>query len=348
MKHNNRLSNSEVAAFCEQLSLLLPAGITPHEAVTLMKNDSSSESEKAILSKIVLTLENGSSFYEALNTADVFPEYMLDMIHLGEESGTVDIIINKLTEYYKQQCYISVSIKNALTYPLVMIITIFLILVVLLTRILPIFDQVFSQLGTGLSGVAQKLLNIGYFLQSLSGFFLVLIILSATLVLFFIFSSSGKKWLHHILVTKGFTKNLYLYLSYAKLANALSIVTAAGLDIFSGISLARKLVQNELIEKQIDICQKELQQGNYLHEAIKEANIFSASQIRMLQIGHRSGDIDVVFSKISQTYEDKFFLKINKIIGAIEPSLVILFSLIVGLILLSVILPLIGIMAQIG
>lgn len=137
-------------------------------------------------------------------------------------------------------------------------------------------------------------------------------------------------------------------LSYSRFAGALSIVTSAGLDIFKGIDLAQNLVGNELLDDAFKTVKKELLQGDYLHEAMKKANIFSASQLRMLQLSHKSGNTEVVFSKISDHYSEKLLKRIRTALNAVEPTLVIAFSLIVGLILLSVIMPLIGIMAELG
>ena len=126
------------------------------------------------------------------------------------------------------------------------------------------------------------------------------------------------------------------------------MITAGGIDIYKGLELAGRLIDNKLMDEKVTACKEVLSGGGYLYEAIKEANIFRAQHQRMLQIGYRSGNSEVVFDKISKQYEDDTLSRIQKILGAIEPTLVIAFSLMVGLILLSVIMPLIGIMSSIG
>ena len=126
------------------------------------------------------------------------------------------------------------------------------------------------------------------------------------------------------------------------------MITAGGIDIYKGINLAQQLIDNDLMLAKIEKCKEILQKGDYLFEAIRDAEIFQAQHQRMLQIGFKTGDTDTVFEKISKYYEDYSISKIQKILGAIEPTLVIVFSLLVGLILMSVIMPLIGIMSSIG
>lgn len=348
MKKMKKLNNREVAAFCGQLSLLLPAGITPFDGIVLMVQDTSAEDGKALLMEIENSLRDGLSLHEALDATKVFPEYVVSMVLFGEESGNLDIIMKKLTDYYEQQCAISDSIKNAVSYPLIMVCLMLLILAVLLTKILPIFNQVFIQLGSELTGVSKQLMNMGYAIQSVSGFFIALLIIVAAVGLILYKTPKGRAWSRHFLHTNRFTKGFYMEVAYSRFAGALSMITAGGIDIFKGLDLANRLVDNELMDEKIKTCNKALSGGSYLYEAIKEANIFRAQHQRMLQIGYRSGNSEVVFDKISKHYEDNTLSRIQEILGAIEPTLVIVFSLMVGLILLSVIMPLIGIMSSIG
>jgi type IV pilus assembly protein PilC len=348
MKKQKRLNNSEVAAFCSQLSLLLPAGITPFESIHLMLEDSASEQGKELLKQIEDSLRDGESFHESLNKTEVFPDYVVSMILLGEESGNLDIITKKLADYYEQQCAISESIKNAISYPLIMICLMLLILVILLTKILPIFNQVFIQLGSELTGVSKQLMSLGSAVQSISGVLIIIVAVIAVLAFIVFKVPKVNSWFKTILHRWSVTKNFYLDIAYSRFAGALSMVTAGGIDIYKGIDLANRLIDNSVMEQKIKKCKESLLKGSYLHEAMKESGIFRAQHQRMLQIGFKSGNSEVVFDKISQYYEDATLNRIQKILGAIEPTLVIVFSLMVGLILLSVIMPLIGIMSSIG
>lgn len=348
MKKLKTLNNAEIASFCEQLSLLLPAGITPSEAIGLMLSDTVEKEGHTLLKQILDSLNEGCTFYEALCITNVFPEYVESMVLLGEESGDLDIIMDKLADYYSQQCCISESIKNAVSYPLVMICLMFFILIILLTKILPIFNQVFHQLGGELSGVAKQLMQIGSYIQSLSVLFVCLIGIIMVTILYFIFNTHGKKSAKHLLQSWTLTKGFYLDIAFGRFAGALSMIITSGVDTFKGISLSKGLVDNELMFTKITLCEEALKKGDSISEAVRAAGIFEAKHQRMLEIGIRSGNTDIVLKKISDYYEDKVQDRLYRILNAIEPTLVIIFSFTVGLILLSVIMPLIGIMESIG
>lgn len=348
MKKNKKLTQDEIASFCSQLSLLLPAGITPYEAIMLMCEDTSDLQGKAILEQLETALKDGLSFHEALKNTDVFPDYVVSMVLLGEESGNLDVVIQKLSDYYEQQCSLSSSIKNAISYPIVMICLMLIILAVLLAKILPIFNQVFLQLGSELTGVAARLMNIGNLIESFSsGFMITILVIALFFLAIYHIPTWRRKWTS-FLHTNKLTRNFYLGISYARFASAMSMVTASGVDLFHGLNLAEMLVDNEIVSEKIKMCSESISNGDYLYEAMKNAGMFQAKHLRMLQIGQRSGETDIVLSKISNYYEEETLTKMHRILGAIEPTIVIFFSLMVGMILLSVIMPLIGIMSSIG
>lgn len=348
MKKTKKLNDLEIAFFCEQLTILLQSGITPYEAILLLHKDTTSSQGKEIFAAIEASLKDGLSFHDALLGTQLFPEYMIQMTALGEESGNLDIIMQRLNEYYEQQYALSKNIKNALTYPILMICMMVCILVVLLTKVLPIFQQVFLQLGSGLSGIALQLMNLGNVINSASTFFIVL---AAVLLLFIVaykFIPTFHQFIKRFLYSNPLTKGFYLQIAYSRFASALALTVASGMDTHQGLILATKLIDNTYMKEKFSQCLLALRSGENLAEAISQADIFHAVYQRMLHIGLRSGKTEQVLRKISEHYENETTQRIQRILAAIEPSLVIVFSLMVGLVLLSVMMPLIGIMSSIG
>lgn len=348
MKKIKALTNIEVASFCNELSLLLNSGIPPFEALNYMGEDSVSEEGIQILKNIQSMLLDGKLFHEALRDTNVFPVYMVEMIKLGEETGNIDMITKKLASYYDQQVSIKRTIKNAVTYPFLMLILMLTIIVLLLTKVLPLLNQVFSQLGTELSGIAKKLLNLGTLLNTLSVTFLVIVMIIICILLFFVKCKKGQVIAKHALQTCSLTKNIYLDIAYSRFAACLSLIQASGIDLYTGLGIIDGLIDNQIMSAKIEQCKTAILNHEFIYDALKQANIFKPSQLRLLQIAYKTGESDQELDKLSVYYENKVNEKIQSLLELIEPTLVIIFSLIVGSILLSVILPLIGIMSQIG
>lgn len=348
MKNQKLLSNAEISSFCSQTAMILNAGITPYEGMNILLQDTTDAKGKALIEEIIGVCGQGESFTTALKSTGVFPEYVLHMVELGEQSGNLDDVMQSLTAYYDHEEMIADSIRSAVRYPLIMIGMMLLVIYVLLTRVLPIFNEVFLQLGSEMTGVSSSLLRLGNTLNS--GSIIILIVVIAVFILYFLGfrTKKGKAITTAFLNEFALTKGFYDRVAAGRFASGLAMTISAGLDTYSSIDLVREIIEHKRTVDKIDVCKKCLMEGDNLSEALEKARIFSSLYSRMVSVGFRTGSIDVVMAKISENYEKETEKKLQEIIAILEPTLVIILSLIVGLILLSVILPLMGIMSSIG
>ena len=348
MKSQRLLSNAEIASFCSQTAMILNAGITPYEGMSILLQDTKDEKGKALVNTIIESLGQGETFYKALGETDVFPDYVLHMVELGEQSGNLDNVMQSLAAYYEHEDMIADSIRSAVRYPLIMIGMMLLVIYVLLTKVLPIFNQVFEQLGSEMSGVSASLLSLGNTLNRY-GIVILAIIVVVFIVYFLGFKTrKGKAFTTNFLNEFALTKGFYEKVAAGRFASGLAMTIASGLDTYSSLDLVSVIVEHKKTKEKIAVCKKCIEEGFNLSEALEKADIFSSLYSRMVAVGFRTGSIDHVMGKIAEDYEKDTEKKLSEIIATLEPTLVIILSVIVGLILLSVILPLMGIMTSIG
>lgn len=339
-KKQQVLGNLEIAAFCDQLSMIISAGIPLYEGISILQEDTPDEETKKVLTTISSFLEQGASFHDALKETHVFPKYVLDMIEVGETSGKLDDVLSSLNRYYKREESIQDSIKNAVTYPFIMIVMMLAVIFVLIAKVLPVFHQIYAELGsslTGFSGVMMK------FSDALNKNLLVIILVLAAAVVFFFFFSKSK-------AGKKFSQKRPLAMSTAasRFANCMALALSSGLDTDQGLTLAEQLVDNPFMAARIKKCRDLTAAGEGFAEAILASDIFSKIYASMITIGFKTGSMDEVMRKISEEYEEENDRQISKFISVLEPTLVIILSVFIGLILISFLLPLIGIMSSIG
>lgn len=348
MSSLKKLSNEELASFCSQVAILLHAGITPTEGIRIMLSDTVDRSSKRLLQAIIDKVNDGNDFADSLQAVGVFPDYVINTIRLGEKAGSLDEVMGSLATYYERESQINESVKSAITYPLVMIVMMLVVILILITKVLPIFNQVFEQLGSEMTGFAATLMNFGKALNSYS--LLFIIILAFLILLYFFFSKTeiGRKAIRGIASHLHLFKDFYSTLACSRFASGMALALSAGLDTFESLKLVSKLVEHKKTENKIEILRRSLESGEAFADGLRKACLFSNVNNRMVAVGYKSGEIEQVLSKIADDYEQKNERKINEIISIIEPTLVIVLSLIVGLVLLSVILPLLGIMTTIG
>ncbi len=342
---NKPLSNAETAAFCSQMSMILTSGISTLEGVSILLEDSTNEKEKELLKIMNDTLLSTGSFYLAVQDAKVFPEYMLQMIQLGEQTGKLDNVMDSLAEYYEKEHSLSLSLKNAITYPFLMILMMIVVILVLITKVMPVFHQVFNQLGTEMSGASLALLNFGQFLNRHSLIFGIILVVLALFLIFLFKTPKGQKYFRWLLEKNPSFRKLQDLMSARRFASGMALTLSSGLTPLECLHLSIPLVTNSNFRERLDKCEQEVSAGAGLCEALLSQHIFTGLYAKMTFIGAKTGVMDEIMEKISGQYEDEINEGLTKVVAAIEPTLVIVLSLIVGVILLSVMLPLISIMA---
>ena len=343
-----KLTNQEIASFCSQTSILFQAGIAPAEAMSILLNDSKTAEGKELLQQILTICKTGERFSSALKETGVFPEYVMHMITIGEESGNLDDVMQSLTNYYEREDAIADSIRSAVSYPFVMISIMVVVIFVLLGKVMPIFNQVFIQMGSEMTGISGTLLSIGTTLNRYSVIFVAVLVLAVLIFLLATKTKKGQRITKNILSSFPLTKEFYEKLAAGRFASGMALTISSGMDTFTSLDMVSELTEHKGMQEKIANCKKAIQDGANLSEALTSSGIFSNLYSRMVAVGFRTGSIDLVMQKIAENYDKETEKKIRSIISVLEPTLVIILSIIVGLILLSVIFPLMGIMSSIG
>jgi type IV pilus assembly protein PilC len=343
--NGKKLTNLEISAFADQMAMMLGAGISSLESLTILQEGAQNQRDKQLYTFLKEEMATGLTLHSAAADSGAFPEYMVKMIRLGEETGTLDKVMTSLDIHYTREDNISSTIRSALTYPLIMIVIMLMIVVVLVTKVLPIFNQVFTQLGQEMTGFSSGLLHIG---QVLSKYAVVFVVLAALIVAFGIFLGKTAKG-RGILVKLGYkfsyTREIYEKTAACRFADGMFLALSSGLSPESSIELAGDLSHDPFFAKKLDQCKALINGGMDLSNALHESHIFTGLYSQIVSIASKSGNMDDVMSRVASDYERNVDTKISTLIATLEPTLVIILAIIVGVILFSVMLPLLGVMA---
>ena len=214
------------------------------------------------------------------------------------------------------------------------------VILVLIAKVLPVFHQIYMELGSDLTGFAGAMMRFSDALNQYLFVIMIVLIAVAAGIFFFARSNAGQK----------FSKRRSFALSTAasRFANCMALALSSGLDTDQGLMFAEQLVDNPYMAARIKKCRDLTASGRGFAEAILTSGIFSKIYASMITIGFRTGSMDEVMHKISEEYEEETDKQIAKFISVLEPTLVIILSIFIGLILISFLLPLIGIMSSIG
>ncbi len=343
-----KLKSNEISTFCRQMSLLLRAGIAPADGIDLLAQDTKDASAKKLFDSISQVLRSGEKFHVSLEMTEAFPDYVVHMVTIGEESGNMDTVMESLADYYDREENIESNIKSAVSYPLIMVFMMLIVVLVLIMKVLPIFNQVFAQLGTNMSGFAQSLLNMGNALNNYSIVMVAILVIIGVLFIYFSSTSSGRANFKKLMRKWGPTRRLLTEIEIERFASGMVLTLSSGMDTYEGLALVKKLADSDEMKEKIESCRNLLLDGDSFPEALEKTDIFTSFYSQMIAVGFQSGSMDQAMKQVSERIEKDTEKRIYSLISILEPTLVIILSVIVGMILLSVILPLMGIMTTIG
>ena len=154
------LSNAELSAFCQQISLIIAAGLPTYYGVSILCDEAPDKQTRDLLEQIYKPMELGATLHSALKDTGYFPKYMINMIQLGEETGRLEEVLNSLSKYYDREDEIASGIKSAVAYPLVLSAVMIAVIVVMIAKVLPVFSQIYAELGSELTGTAAVLMKL--------------------------------------------------------------------------------------------------------------------------------------------------------------------------------------------
>ncbi len=342
------LKPAELSLFCYQFSIVFKAGLPYLEGLQLLAGDVFDTKLKSVVTEISNEVSSGKPLYEAIENRGVFPKYLVSMLKIAEETGRLGDVFEQLSVYYDQNDLLKQKVKNALTYPFVLIGLMTAVILLLILKVLPIFHEILLSVGGSIPVATQFVLNFSRVLQN---GMLILIGLAVLVLGYFILifkTNNFPDHRDHILMHFPVVKRLYRKSVVVKFARALSILTKSGMPIQTSLDMIIPLMNNKYVQNQLESVNEKVEKGIPLDVTLKETSMFPELFVRMIALGNKTGELDTMLEKIADVYDRELNRSLNRLTVSIEPTLVIILSLIVGAILLLVMLPLINIMSSIG
>ncbi len=343
------LSSQYLSEFCRELALLLRSGVPISDSLALMRDDEETRLFQALLDRLCAFTDHETLLSLALEESGAFPDYLLSVVRLGERSGRLDEALFSAAVYYERRAALSENLRRAVVYPVMLLIFMMAVVAVLITRVLPIFNAVFAQVGAQMSGFARALMVFG---KGLSGAAFVILAVLAVILLacLLVYKIPKLNRAFALFFEKHFgDRGVMRSISASRFAMAMAMAVSSGLDPEQALVLAGDLSGASLgMKKKVALCRESLAAGVSLEKSLSSAHIFSRRDSRLLVLGAKTGSTDTVMSEIAKRSETRALDEIDDRLRIIEPALVVVISLIVGGILLSVMLPLMGIMSSLG
>lgn len=330
------LSGEALAEFCGQMAMVLKAGYSLEEGLVLLSEDDPG------LEKLLQDYRLSGDLAASLEKAGNFPAYFLRMIHLGQETGRLEDTMRSLSAHYRRELELRESLKDALGYPAVMLIIVLVILGLLLSQVMPLFQQAFAQLGAQMRGLPLLLLELGQLLRR--GGWVILPVLAAGALALAIWQKRTGKILNFLKKAPYF-QSIMDNIALSRLTGALALGLSSGLSTHYALELAAELNSHGALAQKLEQARAKLLQGEDLAEVLRSTGILRGAEGRLVLMGRRTGTLDAALSQISRDCREEADRAIDRCIAVIEPVMVTVLCVLVGIMLLSVLVPMLGLLS---
>ena len=341
----NSVNVSEKAVLCRQFSVLMNAGITIVETISILKSQSENKYLAEVLSDIHNQLRMGNLLSQAMrNYPDVFEEFMINMVVVGESSGTLDDIMERLAEYYERNNKISQKIKSAMTYPAILAVLTVAVVILLMVKVLPMFAGTMARMGGEMPYLTRTLMSVsGFFVDNV---FLIIFVIIALVIgaRYLVKTDTGKAWYDGVKLAIPGVKSITVKIISARFARSMSILLKSGIPIMNAIDIIKRLIGNSVVEKKFVACSEDIRNGMGISDPIRNLNFFPKLLEHMVAVGESSGELDEMLGRAATFFDSEVEEAIDRLTVMIEPLMIVVLGVVVGIIIVSIMLPMINVM----
>ncbi len=346
---SKKLDNLGVSAFCESMAMMVQSGITTDEAIGLLQSGNAAADGilSAGLAVMKEKVDAGEGLSAAMKESGIFPSYCLQMVAAGEESGRLEDTLFRLSHYYADQKTISEKLRSAVTYPAAMLVLIIAVLLVMLLMVLPAFTEVYENLTGSLAASTYGYIRWAYVICWVA--LIVMVVIAAALIIGLILWNAGKKdVVEKVLRGNRLCAQILDNMGMFRFTSALGTFLASGEMQDEAMEKAIPMTDCAAVEKKLERCQKSMAEGHSIAQAAFDEGLFEPVYGRMLLAGERSGNLENVLARLTDLLRENGGHLVDRLVGIVDPLLSGVLMVTVGLSLLSVMLPLIGMMNSVA
>lgn len=347
-RRGQRLDALGVSAFCESMAMMIQSGIQPDEAVALLRqSEGKGGALEDALAAMQAELDLGHGLAEAMKTCGAFPDYAVNMIAAGEESGRLEAVLFRLSKYYLNEETMGDKLRSAITYPAVMLAMIIAVLALMLAMVLPAFTQVYERVTGSLAVSSYGYISwaYGFCWVALGVMLLLAMVLVTGRVMW---KSRHRAALENLLQKLPLCVDILRELGLYRFMGAFVTYLSSGAVQDVAMEESIKMAGCRPVEEKLLRCMAHLRAGHSFAHAAYDEGLFEPVYGRILLAGERSGRTETVLWRLTDLLEEHCTTLTDRLVGIVDPLLSGVLLLTVGVSLLSVMLPLLGIMNSIG
>ena len=345
---HKKLDFDTQAIFCRQLAFVVKAGIPLSDACGYLASESAGPGRSGVMDEVFAKVRGGENFTQSLRESGLFSDYLVSVVELGEKTGNLENVLYDLADYFEQRSSIRRKVIEAFTYPAILLVMMAAVILFLIVEVLPQFAAIISGAGGSLPGAAEAILNFGMWIRGDWPYILAVLAIAVIALCLLGHSAAGRRAVDRFLFTgAGFGGTMRMF-STARFCQAMRMALACGNSFPSSVELTAGIVGNSEVKNRLHRLRKLVDAGEEIPDAMGKADLFPASFVKLFSTAYRTGNLEETLDRMASYYQENFDDSVYAMTSRIEPALVIILSCVAGVILFSVMIPIINIMQLIG
>ncbi len=336
-----KIKDTELINFYSELYSLLKAGLPLLKSLSLIRTTTKNPFLSNMLSEIIVELEEGKSFSEALeNYTEVFGNLFPQIVKSGEESGSLAFVIKDYNDFFKRMVSLKKKIYSSMIYPSAIFIFSTIVLLFIVNYVIPRFGGLYREFGAELPFFSKMIIAFGNFLSKKIAYFIVFIIVLFWGLKRLIKTNKKAKFYYHKLLVKAPLGDVLKNFQITNFLKSFSMLLQGGIVILKAFEFSSKTITNLYLYSLISPIHEKLYSGESLSSSLEETKIFHPNIIELIKVGETSGSLSSMLKESSEYLDEAIMLKVNSLVSFIEPAIILIMGIIIGVLLLAVYLPL--------
>lgn len=335
-----------LTVFTRQLATLITSGLPLLRALEVLEKSERREPFRYVINNLAENVRSGNTFSDGLlQHPKIFDRLYVNMVKAGEAGGVLDVVLNRLASFMEKSLKVKGKIKSAMVYPIIVLFIAIVILTFLLIAVVPRFEQIFEEMlqGAALPFLTQVVLGASEFI--VSRWFIIFPAIIGLSFGFVAFKKTpvGRRLVDRALITMPPLSDLFRKTIISRFSRTFGTLLSSGVPILDSLNITKNTVGNMIIADALEKVHDRVKEGDSVAAPLEDTKVFPVMVTSMIDVGEETGELPEMLNRVADTYDEEVDNAVGALTSIIEPIMIVMLAVIVGIIVIALFLPIVGI-----
>lgn len=334
------VTTKDLVVFTRQFATMIDAGLPLVQCLEILGAQAENVEMQKVLGDVKVTVESGSTLAEALaKHPKIFNRLFSNLVAAGEAAGVLDTILNRLAVYIEKNMKLVGQVKKAMTYPALVVVASFVVTMILLIYVIPVFEEMFQNFGSTLPTPTQMVIDLSNWAQSNVLWILVGVVGLIASLAWSLKNPKARRYVDRILLSVPIFGVVVKKVAVAKFTRTLGTMLSSGVPILEALDIVASTSGNSVVEEGLRHVRTKISEGKMMAQPLSEVRVFPPMVVQMISVGESSGALDTMLNKIADFYDDEVDTSIGTMMSLLEPLIMAFLAVVLGGLVVSMYLP---------